>query len=159
MDSVSPAARVAYFAPDLTPAASIRSLPSHQAPPSPARVPVARLCFPCSRSMRLAHVDPPCLADPLARQLQRPCPGPQARSSPGTGLLQPLHRSGLGPCSRFRSEVVRIRSTSSVCLFHGLYLLPSGISGADDTSAGDATELKWEFDEDLGHSFVSFPDD
>ena len=29
--------------------------------------------------------------------------------------------------------------------------------GADDTSAGDATELKWELVEDLGRCFVSFP--
>ena len=27
-------------------------------------------------------------------------------------------------------------------------LLPKPVSGADDTSAGDATELKWELDED-----------
>jgi hypothetical protein len=33
------------------------------------------------------------------------------------------------------------------------------VAGADDTSAGDATELKWEFDEDLGRYFVSFPVD
>ena len=31
--------------------------------------------------------------------------------------------------------------------------------GADDTSAGDATELKWDFNEDLGRHYVSFPDD
>ncbi|XBI38271.1 hypothetical protein VPH35_123351 [Triticum aestivum] len=39
---------------------------------------------------------------------------------------------------------VRIRSTSSVCLLHGLVLLPCGISvaGAVDTSADDATEIK-----------------
>ena len=30
---------------------------------------------------------------------------------------------------RFRSGVVRIRSTTSVCLLHALVLLPSGISG------------------------------
>ena len=30
------------------------------------------------------------------------------------------------------------------------------VSGADDTSAGDATELKWELDEDLDRCFVSF---
>ena len=30
------------------------------------------------------------------------------------------------------------------------------VAGADDTSAGDATELKWEFDEDLGRCYVSF---
>ncbi|XBH64337.1 hypothetical protein VPH35_118123 [Triticum aestivum] len=59
---------------------------------------------------------------------------------------------------RFRSGVVRIRSTTSVCLLHGLVLLPSGISvaGADETSAGDATELKWELDEDLVRCVVSF---
>ena len=33
------------------------------------------------------------------------------------------------------------------------------VSGAEDTSAGDATKLKWEFDEDLGHYYVSVPDD
>ena len=33
------------------------------------------------------------------------------------------------------------------------------VAGADDTSASDATELKWEYDEDLGHYYVSFPDD
>ena len=33
------------------------------------------------------------------------------------------------------------------------------VAGADDTSAGDATELKWEFNEDLGRYYVSFLDD
>ena len=33
------------------------------------------------------------------------------------------------------------------------------VAVADDTSAGDATELKWEFDEELGCYYVSFPDD
>ena len=33
------------------------------------------------------------------------------------------------------------------------------VAGADDTSASDATELKWEFDEDLGRYYVSFSDD
>ena len=31
------------------------------------------------------------------------------------------------------------------------------VAGADDASAGDATELKWEFGEDLGRYYVSFP--
>ena len=35
-------------------------------------------------------------------------------------------------------------------------LLPKPDAGADDTSAGGATELKWELDEDLDHCFVSF---
>ena len=30
------------------------------------------------------------------------------------------------------------------------------VAGAEETSAGDATELKWEFDEDLGRYYVSF---
>ena len=38
-------------------------------------------------------------------------------------------------------------------------LLPKPVAGAVDTSAGDATELKWEFDEVLGRYYVSFPDD
>ena len=33
------------------------------------------------------------------------------------------------------------------------------VAGADDTSAGDATELKWEFDEDLGRYYISFSND
>ena len=33
------------------------------------------------------------------------------------------------------------------------------VAGADVTSAGDATELQWEFDEVLGRYFVSFPND
>ena len=33
------------------------------------------------------------------------------------------------------------------------------VAGAEDTSAGDATELKWELDEDLVRSVVSFPVD
>ena len=33
------------------------------------------------------------------------------------------------------------------------------VVGADDTSAGDATELKWELDEDFGRYYVSFPVD
>ena len=30
------------------------------------------------------------------------------------------------------------------------------VAGADDTSAGDATQLKWGFDENLHRCFVSF---
>ena len=33
------------------------------------------------------------------------------------------------------------------------------VAGADDASAGDATELKWELKEDSHHYYVSFPDD
>ena len=29
----------------------------------------------------------------------------------------------------------------------------------DDTAPGDSTELKWEFDEESGRYYVSFPDD
>ena len=32
-------------------------------------------------------------------------------------------------------------------------------AGTDDTAPGDATELKWEFDEDSGRYYVLFPDD
>ena len=38
-------------------------------------------------------------------------------------------------------------------------ILPKTVAGAEDTSAGDATELKWEFDEELGRYYVSFSDD
>ena len=38
-------------------------------------------------------------------------------------------------------------------------LLPKPDAGADDASPGDATELKWEFYEDSGRYYVSFPDD
>ena len=30
------------------------------------------------------------------------------------------------------------------------------VAGADDTSADDATELRWELNEDLGRCYVSF---
>ena len=33
------------------------------------------------------------------------------------------------------------------------------ITGAEDTSASDATELKWEFDEERRRYYVSFPND
>ena len=33
------------------------------------------------------------------------------------------------------------------------------VEGDDDTSADDATEFKWEFDEELGRYYVSFPVD
>ena len=35
-------------------------------------------------------------------------------------------------------------------------LLPKPVSGADDTSAGDATELKEELDEDLSRRLCLF---
>ena len=38
-------------------------------------------------------------------------------------------------------------------------LLPKLDAGADDAIPGDVTELKWEFDEDLGRYYVSFPDE
>ena len=33
------------------------------------------------------------------------------------------------------------------------------VAGVDDTTAGDATKLKRELDEDLDRCFVTFPDD
>ena len=30
------------------------------------------------------------------------------------------------------------------------------VAGSDDTSAGDATKLRWELNEDLGRCYVSF---
>ena len=33
------------------------------------------------------------------------------------------------------------------------------VAGADDTSAGDATDLRWELNEDLGCYYVLFLDD
>ena len=38
-------------------------------------------------------------------------------------------------------------------------LLPKPNAVADDTIPRDATELKWEFDEDSGRYYVSFPND
>ena len=38
-------------------------------------------------------------------------------------------------------------------------LLPKPDAGVDDAIPGDATKLKWEFDKDSGHYYVSFPDD
>ena len=39
---------------------------------------------------------------------------------------------------------------------HGYFQI---VAGADDTSAGDATQLKWELDEDRVCCVVSFPVD
>ena len=38
-------------------------------------------------------------------------------------------------------------------------LLPKPDAGANDARAGDATDLKWEFDEERVRYYVSFPDD
>ena len=38
-------------------------------------------------------------------------------------------------------------------------LLPKPDAGVDFAIPGDATELKWEFDEDSGRYYVSFLDD
>ena len=38
-------------------------------------------------------------------------------------------------------------------------LLPKSDAGVDDTIPGDATELKWELDEDRVRCVVSFPVD
>ena len=38
-------------------------------------------------------------------------------------------------------------------------LLPKTVASAGDTSAGDATQLRWEIDEDRVHCVVSFPVD
>ena len=37
-------------------------------------------------------------------------------------------------------------------------ILPK-VAGGEDTSAGDDTELKWDFDEDSGRYYASIPDD
>ena len=39
---------------------------------------------------------------------------------------------------------------------HGYFQI---VACANDTTAGDATEPKWELDEDLDHCFVSYPVD
>ena len=38
-------------------------------------------------------------------------------------------------------------------------LLPKPDAWTDDTAPGDSIELKWEFDEERGRYYVSFPDD
>ena len=35
-------------------------------------------------------------------------------------------------------------------------ILPKPVAGADDASADDATELRWELNADLGRCYVSF---
>ncbi|XBI54679.1 hypothetical protein VPH35_036647 [Triticum aestivum] len=79
-------------------------------------------------------------------------------AGPAPFAREPSSARPCRPNLRFRSGVVRIRSTTSACLLHGLVLLLCGISvaGADETSADDATELKWELDEDLVRCVVSF---
>ncbi|XBI48569.1 hypothetical protein VPH35_112271 [Triticum aestivum] len=65
-----------------------------------------------------ARSNRPALTDPLA------C------ASPARPPAAQHHQPGLGPWLRFRSGVVRIRSTTSVCLLRGLVLLPCRISVA-----------------------------
>ena len=38
----------------------------------------------------------------------------------------------------------------------GSQITTTTVVGADDTSAGDATELRWELNEDLGRCYVSY---
>ena len=38
-------------------------------------------------------------------------------------------------------------------------ILPTPVAGADDASADDGVDLKWEFDEERCRYYVSFPDD
>ena len=38
----------------------------------------------------------------------------------------------------------------------GSQITTKTVAGVVDASAGDATELKWEFDEELGRYYVSF---
>ena len=38
-------------------------------------------------------------------------------------------------------------------------ILPTPVAGADDASVDDGVDLKWEFDEERGRYYVSFPDD
>ena len=38
-------------------------------------------------------------------------------------------------------------------------ILTKTVAGADDASADDGVDLKWEFDEERGRYYVSFPDD
>ena len=33
------------------------------------------------------------------------------------------------------------------------------VAGTIESDAGDATELQWDFDEDCGRSYVTYPDD
>ena len=38
----------------------------------------------------------------------------------------------------------------------GSQITTTTVAGADDTSAGDATKLRWELNEDLGRCYVLF---
>ena len=58
------------------------------------------------------------------------------------------------PISLNSLDLAGVRLLSPVT--HGYFQI---VAGANDTSAGDATKLKWEFDEALGRYYVSFPDD
>ena len=55
------------------------------------------------------------------------------------------------PVSLNSLDLVGVRLLSP----RGSQLLPNPDAGADDTSAGDATPLKWELDEDHVHCVVS----
>ena len=42
---------------------------------------------------------------------------------------------------------------------HGSQNTTTTVAGTVESDAGDATELQWEFDEDRGRFYVTYPDD
>ncbi|XBH54765.1 hypothetical protein VPH35_076997 [Triticum aestivum] len=95
-------------------------------PPSPSPAATVAPCILCFVSTApLPRVDShSARAWATAVSVQRPPPLRQAQCAQGL-----LCRWAKARWLRFHSGVVRIRSTTSVSLLHGLALLPSGISG------------------------------
>ncbi|XP_073355327.1 uncharacterized protein [Aegilops tauschii subsp. strangulata] len=108
-----------------------------RATPRQVPLPTPLASRPCLCSCAAACLRPPLLDPLLQKQDDERPPRP---ASPLTGRTSwpsssrphpdpPAQAGQFWPNLRFCSGVVRIRSTTSVCLLHGLVLLPCGISG------------------------------
>ena len=63
------------------------------------------------------------------------------------------------PCHTHLSFASLDTMGDMIAVSYGSQYTTYTVAGTDESDAGDATELKWEFDKDLGRYYVSFPDD
>ncbi|XBI25564.1 hypothetical protein VPH35_050472 [Triticum aestivum] len=121
----------------LPPAASTAQVPgdlivrASSAAPTAASPSLLHPLFPCIEHQQRAPGSTGSCVDPLQRQ-RGPAPvGPTPSTDPAGPACSAPSQRRIGPSAvlRFRSGVVRIHSTTTVCLLHGLVFLPCGISG------------------------------
>ncbi|XP_048556558.1 uncharacterized protein LOC125537305 isoform X2 [Triticum urartu] len=106
----------------------------------PGWTPICRICKSRGRPLHLRRISH------LCKPLPRLC---LVRAGRRTRLCSPASTSAMTRSSLYRPPVSFFASMASF----------TQVAGADDTSLGDATKLKWEIDEDLSRCSVSFPDD